>query len=637
MGTSRAWFILVLISLFALLAGTGLSNSDEYTLATATVPSVKEFNSTIEKISSLSSTNEDSAALRALEEFKSRMKNLSSLQLATLQNEEGVILRRLGDYTRSISLLFDAKANLTEDQGPELLTKINNNLGVGHRRIDKYAEALKYHLNALDLAKKHKDQRSELIALNGIGNIHLAFKQYDKSLTYFREGLTAERKLKNQRGEAINLNNIGIVYEEQEAFDSALFYYNASLALNQQMGNNFGQSICLNCLGNVFKKQEDFSQALKFYFLALEIPISDLRMQLETKLNIGSIYSITGFENKALEMIDEVIQQAEKANQLSLLLKANEILFEHFVRKSSIEKIKYYHHQVIKTRDSIVGKKAKIDVQLISARYDAAEKQEKILELEEAQEDQTIYFMVYGFGLLVLSLLIILFLIQRKNTKIRKSNETLAEALKEKNLLLSEVHHRVKNNLAVVSSILQLQELNANSDEVEVLLAKNQNRIKVLALVYETLYEDGINTKCDMQHYLKSFEEFFIQTFIADDQIELSITSESLILEPNNAIPLAILIFECVDNALKHGKTEARPLKIDVCLEKAKDQIRLTVANDGIPLPEDFRLNSFSSMGAMLIDLYIQQLKAKLSLSTKEGFTTVFEVLFSRKKMKTWR
>ena len=371
--------------------------------------------------------------------------------------------------------------------------------------------------------------------------------------------------------------------------------------------------------------------------LALETPTSDLRMQLETKLNIASIYNITGADSKALQMIDEVIERAEKASQLSLLLEANEILFEHFVKKMNIEKTRLYHYQIIQIRDSIVGKKAKMDVQLLSAKYDAAEKQQKILELEESKEDQTFFFTVYGFGLLVISLLIILFLVQRKNTKIRKSNDTLAEILEEKNLLISEVHHRVKNNLAVVSSILQLQELNANNKEIENLLAKNQNRIKVLAMVYETLYEDGISTQCDMQHYLQAFEAFLKQTFIVDDQIEISINSESLILEPNSAIPLAILIFECVDNALKHGKIDAKPLKINVSLKRIDNQISLTVANDGAPLPTDFSLDSFSSMGATLIDLYAKQLKGNLSLTRKEGFTTVFEVLFSPEKMKTWR
>jgi PAS domain S-box-containing protein len=192
-----------------------------------------------------------------------------------------------------------------------------------------------------------------------------------------------------------------------------------------------------------------------------------------------------------------------------------------------------------------------------------------------------------------------------------------AEETQKKDVLLREIHHRIKNNLQVISSLLYLQSQQVGDPRIARIFEENRNRVHAIALIHEKLYQVQSSSGIRFAGYLRDLtNNLFIAYGKGASQIRLALkVEERLVLSMNGAILCGMLVHELVSNALQHGFPGGRAGQISVEMEEWPNRrYCLTVADDGIGFPEGFDLDSSTSMGLMLVGLFARQLEAHLEL-----------------------
>lgn len=238
--------------------------------------------------------------------------------------------------------------------------------------------------------------------------------------------------------------------------------------------------------------------------------------------------------------------------------------------------------------------------------------------------------MILGGALgLALIVLIVGWIISLRSTVRNKTSE-LEQSLHDKEILLKEIHHRVKNNLAIMSGLFELQLDSTNSKETVKALRNSQSRLQSMALVHDKLYQTSSLSEIEMEHYIPELVESLRDTFRSSAQkINLQFDIEDdLRLDIDHAIPCGLLINEIVVNAFKHAFTQDNEASISISMHQQGEHVTLTVADNGRGIPDDFDIAQSTSLGMMLIDTFRDQLGATLDISSDDGtrYTLTFRV-----------
>ena len=211
----------------------------------------------------------------------------------------------------------------------------------------------------------------------------------------------------------------------------------------------------------------------------------------------------------------------------------------------------------------------------------------------------------------------------------RKAAEReMQESLQEKQLLLKEIHHRVKNNLQVIISLLNLQSRYVTDPAVLSVITESQHRIKAMALVHEQLYQSRNFAGINIREYTQSLTGNLVNTFnIPSRKIEIAIKIyEDVWINIDSAIPLGLIISELVSNALKYAFPNSRSGRIEISLDKDAEKFILVVKDNGIGMPPDFDWDTARSLGLRLIRMLTRQLNGSITQLSGEG--TGFRIEF---------
>jgi PAS domain S-box-containing protein len=220
--------------------------------------------------------------------------------------------------------------------------------------------------------------------------------------------------------------------------------------------------------------------------------------------------------------------------------------------------------------------------------------------------------------------------IVRDITEREVAHAKLKDALIQKEVLLKEVYHRVKNNLQVVSSLINLQARNVKNEEALNLLNQSADRIKAMALLHEKLYQSKDLAKIDFKDYVGSLIESLLISFgIKTNQIKINSTINDVFLDLDTAIPCGLIINELLSNALKHAFPQDQPGIIEINFTREQNEFNLVISDNGIGFPDDLDIQKCKSLGLQLVTrLSKDQLRGRLSIEQNPGAT--FMIHFSR-------
>ncbi|MDG2451057.1 MAG: sensor histidine kinase [Saprospiraceae bacterium] len=242
--------------------------------------------------------------------------------------------------------------------------------------------------------------------------------------------------------------------------------------------------------------------------------------------------------------------------------------------------------------------------------------------LRIAQGKRNLLYAIFGLGFLVLMIIIILRnrnRIEVLNSDLKEKNVLIEKSLKEKDTLLREIHHRVKNNLQVISSLLGIQSRNVKDVAAVNALNEGRTRVQSMSLIHQDLYKHdnlkGINIK---EYFEKLINSIFETYKISNEAVEVNYEVQAVVLDVDTAIPLGLILNELITNALKYAFQDGKG-EIDIHLKSEGDQITLKVSDNGRGMSEEEQALNRESYGYELINALIDQLDGELKLNMDKG------------------
>jgi len=217
-------------------------------------------------------------------------------------------------------------------------------------------------------------------------------------------------------------------------------------------------------------------------------------------------------------------------------------------------------------------------------------------------------------------------------TERKQAEEKIMASLVEKETLLKEVHHRVKNNMQVISSLLRLQEGRVKDKDSAALLRDSQNRIQSMSLVYNKLYQSQNLASIDTTDYIKELTAGIVKSYTVNpSRVTINVAPNNVLLDVDLAIPCGMVVNELVTNSLKYAFPDNRKGQISISLKEDDKGLELVVSDDGVGIPEGINPASTATLGIKLVTNLVQdQLGGEMELDRTHG--TTFKITFRRAK-----
>lgn len=212
-------------------------------------------------------------------------------------------------------------------------------------------------------------------------------------------------------------------------------------------------------------------------------------------------------------------------------------------------------------------------------------------------------------------------------TEIKRAQNEIKKALEEKEMLLKEIHHRVKNNLMVISSLLSLQSRYIHDEEALDIFRESQNRAKSMALIHERLYRSTDLKRIDFGDYIRSLSTDLYHTYVSDESsITLNLQLEDLMVDINTTVPLGLIVNELVTNSMKYAFPNGREGEIDVEFFKEDELFTLIIGDNGVGFPSEIDFQNTETLGLQLVNNLTMQIDGNIELDRTSG--TKFKITF---------
>jgi PAS domain S-box-containing protein len=215
----------------------------------------------------------------------------------------------------------------------------------------------------------------------------------------------------------------------------------------------------------------------------------------------------------------------------------------------------------------------------------------------------------------------------RDITQDRHSEDILKASVREKEVLLQEIHHRVKNNLQVISGLLDLQSYHITDDSVKEVYKESRNRVITMALIHEELYQSRNLAQVDYGTYISNLVNNLFKSYAVDlEKVKLNIQAENVLMVVDTGIPCGLIINELITNAFKHAFPDGREGEVTIIFSQADEgRFHLEVNDDGVGIPEDIDIRKTQSLGLQLVMMLVEQLSGEMRINSDKGTSFVIE------------
>ena len=529
----------------------------------------------------------------SLYEKQEMTKELAETYLLLVTNYSGT-----AEYDKGSETVFKALAlyeKLGDQQGvAQCYTKICDLLYYS----DSYAEGAEYCKKAIAIQEKNGYEEDLALSYRRLAENQLFLGDLDESLANMNQAINLYKKI-GETGPPILAcyNGRGNIYKYMERYEEAIEDYNRCYEGAKAIGLERYMMPPTANIGHVYLLQGKYAEALPYNLRAIEIMkrIGNSKNLWENYMHVSNIYSELGDYKNALEY-HELYEQGH-----------SEYLNTIIARKDSELQVKYETAQ----KDlAILDKEAKI-----------------------AQQRKTQWLYIGIAGLLAVILFGMYFTLKNIRKK-RKALVVLNSELDAKNrqneLLLKEIHHRVKNNLEMVKSLIALQSAKLEDGASKEAMLASQNRVQSMGIIHQKLYQGENLGSIEMKDYFINLGEGVLDTFNAEEKVKIECAMDDLNLDVDTAVPIGLIVNELLTNALKYAFPEGAKGQINISLIKEDDDLLLKVTDNGIGKTEGSKPKG-TGFGTQLIQLLTQQLNGTVSEDYNNG-TAVF---FNFKNFKT--
>ncbi|OYU82969.1 MAG: hypothetical protein CFE24_13465 [Flavobacterium sp. BFFFF2] len=512
--------------------------------------------------------------------------------------------------------------------------------------MDQNDAALKNLLNSIKLSKKANDHLGTAKNYLEIGTIFLHFGNVAKALEYNEKALAIYNQYHLNHKQLFLLINFNIADLSRQ-----LGEYSKSTAISFQNLNAIEQNDLFGYhfyfyfnLASVYYEQKKFKKAIAYAELASESLINDPVNSIMVDILKAKIYFASKNHSKSKTFYDKVILLTE-SKEFKELFKAessefyqeaseNEFILKNY-RQAYLLNLKYREKEI-----NLLRREKDKKIQDLLAKFEFKDKtieialDKKIIQNQQYHIKITLLISV----LITLCIVVITFSfvklqaknreIAHKNNELEESQDLLVNSLQQKEILLKEIHHRVKNNLQIIMSFLNIQAKEGKPKSVDEFLEISESRIQSMALIHQCLYECESINSISFQNYVSQLTDYLKSVMgLNSDRIAIEIDVENISLDIETAMPLSLIINELLTNSFKYAFPSQQSGEVQIKMRKLPDfTYELIYSDNGIGF--DSELKTKQSFGVELVKMLVKQLKGNLTKEPFEG--TKYNIAFKQ-------
>jgi two-component sensor histidine kinase len=524
----------------------------------------------------------------------------------------GKIYLRERDYKNAFNynLLALKTAEKVGDSSIQMCM-INNDIGSTLSQMGEMEKAISYYNGALEIAEKYKDDRAVYISALNIANAWNSLDQPLKALNILN---TLAKKYDKPK-------DLGVDYNLARAYIGSYCilkqYYKAEPYCDQLL--TMVRTLNLNDYSNLYA----YAEVVKFYIKA-------------GKYNLAAKYLSL---HKALaEKISDLLQMAN-SYQLWFMLDTAQHNYraavDHLITYKKLNDSLFNEtksEQIAELQVVYETEKKEKDIQVKNQNIQILTKQDE-LEKNKLQQGAILRNISFAFAALLIIVMVLLYsryrLKQRTNRKlelqqgeITKQNEFLQHLVNEKDWLVKEIHHRVKNNLQIVMSLLNSQSAYIDNESALTAIHDSQNRVHAMSLIHQKLYNTDNFSSIDMSLYIRELVSYLAESFETAQRIRFELQLASIEMDVSEAVPLGLILNEAITNSIKYAFPGSRDGVISISLSNIdSDHCLLIISDNGIGISLESNNKKPGSLGMSLIQGLSEDLEGKFSIESKNGTT----------------
>ena len=601
---------------------------------------IESYKHRVESLLDKSSSSPDSVitivdSLLLSEEFKN-----DSLYFYGLRKVKAQALFKKGFYAKCLSYYLGNHTYYKKINDSLSLAKVADRIGTAYMYQGNIESAQPYFIEALGLFEQvgtHKDLAN---MYNGFAGLHSFLGDNKKSLDYLQKAMNLYIDMKDLPGQSQLHSNMGFVNMEMENYAAAEASFRKQYKIDSSREDKAGIAFFHDYMGDLNKRQGKYQLAIGHYNQAISVreELSNSYELSKSKLSIAEALIEMKEYGRSVNYLKMEINNRDDYGATTHIKEIYKLISLSYKRQGLYSQSLEYHEKYKSVSDSIFNAEMLDAFAEKDAKYELDKKETKLqtLELEGQLKETQIANQRYtisglGIGLGLVSLLGY-FLYNQKN-KITEQNQAITIAAREKDILLREIHHRVKNNLQVVSSLLGIQGRGIEDQKAKDAIQESRNRVQSMSLIHQNLYKKDNLTGIEMQPYIGKLSDHLLSTYqVEKGDIKIKTEIEDLTLDVETVVPIGLIINELISNALKYAFPDQRNGAISICLSEKDGQLLLDISDDGIGLTENQLTAKTETFGHSLIRAFKSKLDAEIIISSKNG-THVSLIIKNYKKV----
>ena len=420
-------------------------------------------------------------------------------------------------------------------------------------------------------------------------------------------------------------------YEKNKQYEDAIRYVSENETIALKTGNPYNEYTNAKLKYNLLKKAGKMNEAALAADRLFVLKDSILSIQRREQMYDMEAKYETEKKQKEIELL---ASQKELGDKNIALLTTDKQLAAALVRQQQLQNKSLQLENFL--MDSIVKSEKAYSIILASENEFKADKLQKEKELMQSltrenisqakqvkKERQNKTVWAIGAGLLLLSGISILALYRRQ----RKKSLIIQKQAADLEVLMKEIHHRVKNNLQVISSLLDLQSMTIADSQASEAVMEGRNRVQSMALIHQNLYSEGNIKGIRAKEYINNLLQSLCNSYnTTNDKVEIKTQIDDLNLDVDTMIPLGLVLNELVSNSLKYAFKDGRQGELSIVLKEEANHLLLKVSDNGAGYPEGMNAKDGKSFGMKMIKAFAQKLKAKLEIYNNNGAVVEMQI-----------
>jgi two-component sensor histidine kinase len=500
---------------------------------------------------------------------------------------KGIVYFLEGNMGRAIDLYLEAESLCDDPQYDDLLDKTYRNMTMAYRKLERYEEVIPVYEKSIRLKTAIGDEAGLAATYNNMGIAYAFLEDYQASLKFLNMAEALFKELGEERDtRMVQLSKATALYELDQKQEAKVLL--SDLLGKEEVSFPFYDLMQAKILfARLWIEEEQYEKAEK--------NLEDLSPRIEKTpftQAIGDYLQLRATASRALNKVNEAYQYLQEYDLL---------------------------------RDTIVKTERQKLQKAMQAKYLTREKEDQIvlqtMALESDRRERMIYYVALLAMLAALGMGFTLYRQRQKaNRLLSNKNELIEKSLNEKEILLKEIHHRVKNNLQIISSLLNLQSRQIEDPKALEAIQEGRNRVASMALIHKNLYQEEDLKGVDAADYVEKLTHNLMSSYqLSDQEVRFEKDIDPIQLDVDVVIPLGLILNEIITNSFKYAFDGMDEGHIYMRLKETQAGLELKVSDNGKGLPRGFDPDQLNSLGFRLIRAFAQKLEADLSITSKAG------------------